>query len=223
MKTTPALIDALVADARPVRRLRPAGVRALMWMLFAGAIVALLGVSHGLRPDIMDCIKNPLFVASVTASMVTAALAGWAAFAISIPGRSRLWMYLPVPSLITWIATVGYQCLTDWVRIAPDGLRFGEAAQCLSMVLLTSIPLWLAMLTMLRPVALWRSPATGVAASLAVAAVAASALSLLHNVGASAMVLLWNFGTVGVLVIVGSTTWDKVSSQFMSRVIQVRR
>jgi hypothetical protein len=223
MKTTPELIDALVADARPVRRLRPAGVRALTWLLLAGAIVTLLGMSHGLRPDIQDCIKSPLFIASVTASLLTAALAGWAAFAISVPGRSRLWILLPAPSLITWIATVGYQCLTDWVSIKPDGLRFGEAAQCFSMVLLTSIPLWLAMLTMLRHVALWRSPATGIAASLAVAAVASSALSLLHNVGASAMVLIWNFGTVGILVVIGGSTWNMVSSRFIPKLVQTRR
>ena len=49
MTTTPDLIDALVECAAPVRRLRPPLVRAGLWLAFAGVILALLAIGHGVR------------------------------------------------------------------------------------------------------------------------------------------------------------------------------
>ncbi len=46
---TPDLIDALVECATPVRRLRPPLVRAGLWLAFAGLILALLAIGHGVR------------------------------------------------------------------------------------------------------------------------------------------------------------------------------
>jgi hypothetical protein len=217
MSTTPDLIESLVADAAPVRRLRSPLVRTALWLLFAGLVVALLGASHGLRPDIEACLRKPMFLAGIAGSLATAALAGWAAFTVSLPDRSRLWMLLPTPALALWIGTLGYQCLTDWISVRPDGIQLGEAARCFSLVMLTSIPLWLAMLVMLRHVAHLRSPTAAIAASLAVAAIAASALSLFHNVEASAMILIWNFGIAGVVVVVGSTFWGTASRWVLPR------
>ncbi len=212
MNTTPHLIDSLVADAAPVRPLRPPLERTLTWMLIAGFILTLLGISHGFRPDIDTCLRDPLFLTGLAGSFATAALAGGAAFTVSLPDRSRAWILLPLPALALWMASIGYQCLTDWIRVGPGGVQLGEAATCFSLVLLTSIPLWVAMLVMLRHVAFLRDPAAAIAATLAVAAVAASALSLFHNVGASAMVLIWNFGATAVLVLFGSVFWNRVSS-----------
>jgi hypothetical protein len=68
------------------------------------------------------------------------------------------------------------------------------------------------MLLMLRYVALLRSAAAAVAASLAVAAIASTALSLFHPLDASAMILLWNLGTGALLVGLGSAFWEKMFS-----------
>lgn len=212
MITTPDLIESLVAEAKPVRRLRPPVLRAAAWLVLAAAIVGLLAVSHGLRPDIGTRLQQPLFVIGLCASVVTAVLAAIAAFFVSLPDRSRLWLLLPLPALALWISTISYQCLTDWVSVRPDGLRLGEAADCFATLVLTSIPLWLAMLVMLRYVALLRSVAAAAAASLAVAAIASTALSLFHPLDASAMILLWNFGTAATLVGLGSAFWQKMFS-----------
>jgi len=210
--TTPDLIESLVAGAKPVRRLRPPVLRAMTWLVFAVAIVSLLAVSHGLRQDIGARLQQPMFVTSIGASVLTAVLAALAAFIVSLPDRSRLWLLLPLPALVLWVSTLGYQCLTDWVSVQPNGLRLGEAADCFATLVLTSIPLWLAMLLMLRYVALLRSAAAAVAASLAVAAVASTALSLFHPLDASAMVLLWNLGTAALFVGLGSAFWEKMFS-----------
>ena len=169
-------------------------------------------VSHGLRQDIGARLQQPLFLTSICASVFTAVLAAVAAFIVSLPDRSRLWLLLPVPALALWVSTISYQCLTDWVSIQPDRIRLGEAADCFATLILTSIPLWLAMLLMLRYVALLRSAAAAVAASLAVGAIASTALSLFHPLDASAMILLWNLGTGALLVGLGSAFWEKMFS-----------
>lgn len=212
MITTPDLIESLAARAKPVRRLQPPVLRAAIWLLFAAAIVALLAVSHGLRQDIGPRLQQPLFVMGIGASILTAVLAAVAAFITSLPDRSRRWVLLPVPAAALWISTLGYQCLTGWVSIRPEGLRLGEAADCFATLVLTSIPLWLAMLLMLRHIALLRSAAAVIAASLAVAAIASTALSLFHPLDASAMILLWNLGTAALFVGLGSAFWHRMSA-----------
>jgi hypothetical protein len=215
--TTPDLIESLVARAKPVRRLRPPAARAALWLLLAAAIVSLLAISHGLRPDLGARLGQPLFVTGLAASLLTGVLAAVVAFIVSLPDRSRLWLLLPSPALALWVSTIGYGCLSGWVSVRPDGVALGEAADCFATLVLTSVPLWLAMLLMLRHVALLRSAAAAVAASLAVAAIASTALALFHDLDASVMILMWNLGTAALLVGLGSVFWERMLSWVASR------
>jgi len=215
--TTPDLIESLVAGAKPVRRLRPPAARAALWLLFAAVIVSLLAISHGLRPDLGARLGQPLFVTGLAASLLTGALAAVAAFIVSLPDRSRLWLLLPAPALALWMSTISYECLTDWVSLRPDGVSLGEAADCFATLVLTSVPLWLALLLMLRYAALLFSTAVAAAGSLAVAALAATALSLFHGLDASAMILMWNLGAAALLVGFGSAFGERMFSWVASR------
>jgi len=192
---TPDLIASLAANATPVRRLRPPVMRAACWLLLAAVVLALLAVNQGIRPDLVQRLQEPAFAASMAASLLTGVLATIAAFLVSLPDRSRLWLLLPVPALIAWLSNVGYQCLTQWVAIGPDGMSFGEAARCFATLVLTGLPLSLAMLVMLRYAAPLRPIAVTFTGSLAVAATTATALSLFHVIDATVMILMWNFGT----------------------------
>lgn len=217
MITTSDLIESLVAGAKPVRRLRPPAARAALWLLFAAAIVSLLAISHGLRPDLGARLGQPLFVTGLAASLLTGVLAAVAAFIVSLPDRSRLWLLLPAPALALWVSTISYECLSYWVSVRPDGVNLGEAVDCFATLVLTSIPLWLALLMMLRYAALLRSATVAAAGSLAVAALAATALSLFHGVDASAMVLMWNLGAAALLVGVGSVFGERMFFWVASR------
>ena len=217
MITTPDLIESLVARAKPVRRLRPPAARAALWLLFAAVIVSLLAISHGLRPDLGARLGQPLFVTGLAASLLTGALAAVTAFIVSLPDRSRLWLLLPAPALALWMSTISYECLTDWVSLRPDGVSLGEAADCFATLVLTSVPLWLALLLMLRYAALLFSAAVAAAGSLAVAALAATALSLFHGLDASAMILMWNLGAAALLVGLGSAFGERMFSWVASR------
>jgi hypothetical protein len=199
MSTTSELIDALVEGATPVKTLRPPLTRACAWLVLALVIVALLAAVHGLRPDLGARLQQWEFLSSSAAALATGALAALAAFMVSLPDRSDGWLWLPVPALAAWVSTIGYGCFADWVSMGPDGAQWGETARCFATVLLTSVPLGLALAVMVRHAALLRARAVAAAGGLAVAALTAAALSLLHPIEATAMILIWNAGIVALV------------------------
>lgn len=205
MIQTRDLIDALVSDARPVRRLRPPVLRAASWLLLAVAIFALLALAHGVRPDLGQRLAQPGFVIGMAASLLTGVLAAVTSFMLNLPDRTRAWILLPLPSLLTWLVVSGYGCLTNWVDIGPAGLQLGETARCFATLVITGLPLSLLMFAMLRHGALLRPNLVALSASLAVAAMTASALSLFHTLDASVMILVWNFGTTMLFLMLGGS------------------
>ena len=204
MISTPDLIDSLVANVTPVHRLRPPTARALGWLLFAGLMLALVAVGHGVRPDLELRLQQPIFLIGVAASLLTGVLAAIVSFIASMPDRSRLWLLLPAPALVVWLSAVGYGCLTNWVSIQPGGITLGETAKCFATLMLAGIPLSLAMLVMLRHAALLAPRPVAITGSLAVAAITSTALSLFHPLDATVMILIWNVGIAAVLVTLGS-------------------
>jgi len=192
---TPDLIDTLVDCAIPVRRLRPPLVRAALWLLIAALVLMVLAVAHGVRPDLVERLRQPLFAVGMFGALATGVLAAVASFKVSLPDTSRSWLLLPLPALILWVSTIGYGCLTDWVSMGPDGVRMGEAVRCFATLLLTSAPLSVAMLVMVRYSAFLRPTAVCMSGGLAVAATTSFALSLLHDLDATIMILIWNLGS----------------------------
>lgn len=93
----------------------------------------------GLTPEATNCVVHPT--------------SGWNPVA---PEASAAWLLLPVPAMAVWLSSIGHGCLTDWMRIGPDGMRMGEAARCFDKLLLTGVPLSVAMLVMLRFCGLFR-------------------------------------------------------------------
>jgi hypothetical protein len=201
--TTRQLIDALVERATPVRRLRTPLVRAGLWLGFAGIVLALLAAVRGVRTDLVEHLRQPVFIVSLAAALATGMLAAMAAFIISLPDRSRWWILLPAPALAVWLSTIGYGCLTDWVSMDPSGIRLGETVRCLATLLLTSVPLSLAMLVTLRYAVLLRAKAVALTGALAVAALTSFALSLDHDLDATVMILVWNLGTAALITGIG--------------------
>ncbi len=199
MTTTPQLIDALVERATPVRRLRAPLVRAGQWLGFAAIVLALLATVHGVRTDLLGHLQQPVFLLTLASALVTGILAAIAAFIISLPDRSQWWIWLPVPALAAWLSSIGYGCLTDWVSMDPEGVRLGETARCFATLLLTSAPLSLAMLVMLRYAVILRSKAVVLMGALAVAAMTSFALALNHDLDATVMILVWNLGIAALI------------------------
>lgn len=198
--TTERLIDSLVAGAGPVRRLPSPMHRCAFWLAFAALIVTMLGISHGAGPDIVQRFGDPWFSVRVGAALATGILAAIAVFLISLPDRSTGWVLLPVPAAVVWISTIGFGCLVNWIQLDPGRIHLAEVLSCIATLVLTGVPLSLAMFIMMRRVGPLRPTPVVVCGALSVAGITATALSLFHNLDATILILIWNFGTAGLFL-----------------------
>lgn len=200
MTPTETLIETLTAQSPPVRRrFRPLKLASL-WLSLAAGILLLLAIEHGVRPDLAARLAERDFALSLAAALVTGVLACIACLFASLPDRSRLWLLLPVPSLLVWVSGIGHGCLTHWVAFDAGAVTLGESLRCFSTLLLVSLPLSALMLLLLRHAARLRPRAVTLMAGLAVAGLTSAAMALLHPLDATLMVLLWNVGAALLVV-----------------------
>lgn len=203
MMPTRDLIAILAAGATPVRRLRRPMLRAASWLGLAALVIAMLIIGQGLRPDIWACVRDMRFDVALAGAALTGIAGAVATFMLSLPDRPRWWALAPLPPLVLWLSSIGYQCITDWVAFDPAGLRWGETARCFATLVLASLPLSLAMLVMIRYAAPLRPTLATLTASLAVAACTAVAMFAVHKFDASLMILMWSVFSTGLMVGVG--------------------
>ena len=208
------MIESLVGTATPVRRLASPWARTGVWLTLAFALIGVLALFHGVRPDFAERMRQSDFRLAVVASLLTGASAALAALISSLPDRSRLWLLLPLPSAGLWVSTISYGCLTDWVSLDDAGMHAGETMRCFATLLLSSVPLSALMFWMVRHAARLRPRGPIVCAGAAVAALTATALSLLHQFDASIMILMWNFGAAALVVAVDAVIGHRVMSGF---------
>jgi hypothetical protein len=102
----------------------------------------------GVRPE-GENLEN----ATLAGAFLKGILAALAVFMIGQPDRSRLWELLPLPILVFWLGSMGYQCLTNWVAFGPEGMTTGETAQCFATLFVMAVPLTLQAILMLRNMA----------------------------------------------------------------------
>ncbi|MDE1993174.1 MAG: DUF1109 domain-containing protein [Rhizobiaceae bacterium] len=197
---TADLIRSLADNVTPVTRLRPPLLRAAIWLCVAVVLIVLLTAIHGLRPQFAERMRDTVFVIGMLSSLITGILAAIATFMVSLPDKSRLWLLLPVPALLLWMSNIGYQCFAGWVTLPPGAVTVEAASSCLLTLIVTSVPLSLLMLVMLRYVALLRPVSVALVGSLAVSGITSSALSMFHPLDATVMVLGWNLGTALLFV-----------------------
>ena len=200
MGDTRGLIDRLVSETRPVHRLRHPLVRTLLWFGMALGVVGLLGIEHGLRPDFAAQMGKISFQLGIYASLLTGVLAACGCLLASLPDRSRAWLLLPAPSLVVWVSTVSYGCLTDWVEFDSGTVQLGEALSCFATLVLVSLPVSGLMFAMLRHAARLRPTLVTLTAGLAVASITSTAMALFHALDATIMILVWNLGMAAAIV-----------------------
>ena len=180
MTTTQNLIESLVADAKPVRRLRPPMARAVAWLCAFVTFVGIATLVTDAWPAMMERLENTRFAVEMAATFVTGLAAVIAAFDLSLPDRSRFWLLLPLPPLLLWLASSGYGCYQNWIAYGPQGWRLGRSSDCFVFIIIMSIPVAGALYIALRralPLDPLRVMATG---GLGVAALAASTLQFYH-------------------------------------------
>ena len=134
------LIGDLSADLKPVRRLAPPWLRTVYWLV---AVLCLALVLIGIRivfnwngqPEV-----DPYVIPGALASGVTALLAAFAAFQLSLPDRSSAWALLPLPAFAVWVAINGLGCVASLANPAVQN-NVPLFITCLTIINALSIPL----------------------------------------------------------------------------------
>lgn len=198
---TNALIDALVADLKPVSPLLPPGLRLLAWLAFSIPAVAAIVVLEGVRGDLAAKLTEPAFLTEQLAAVATAIVAGWAALAACVPGTPRWTRWTPAAPLIFWMLSLGRQCWSEWIYAGAGSMVFRPDWMCLpNIAMIGALPAVAIVIAIRRGACLNSAPVLW--GSLAAAALANAALRLFHAEDAALMVIVWQFGSVALFTAV---------------------
>jgi hypothetical protein len=193
------LIDRLAADARPVRRLKPPVVRALYWLLTVAAVAAVAVAAFANMDVFMERARDPKLALELTGTVLTGILAVIAAFQLSLPDRSPAWALLPLPPLVLWLASSGYNCWRHWIVYGPDGWALGESTQCFRFIILVSIPLAGSLIYLLRKACPLTPIRVALIGGLGVAALSAFVLQFFHPFDVTFMDLGVHLVAIGIV------------------------
>ncbi len=197
------LISDLTTDLAPVRRLRPPIVRALAWLAVVVATAVVLAMIADLAALGHRLTAAPDMWLAVTGSALTAILAAFAAFQLSLPDARRAWALLPLPAALLWIVAGGVGCLRAWFVPGTHVADLSEARDCLIFIIGLSVPLSALLIIMLRRACPLQPGLTAGIAGLAAAAAAATLLDFFHPFDAAATDLTVHVFAV-ILVIVAN-------------------
>lgn len=133
---TDALIEALADRAAPVRPLAPPAWRAMLAIVllavFGGFAIMAFGDAAQLRARYFG--REDMMMLEMAAMALTALLAIAGAFATSVPGGSRRWLFAPIPSALIWVGIAGVGCI-GVVRSAGDE----ESMHCMLFIIAFSV------------------------------------------------------------------------------------
>src|SRR6478735_2562162 len=200
MTDTQQLIERLAGRAQPVTPIGSPLKRTAAWALAAAILIALVSTSFGVRPHMWKTMTSPGEAIEFIGSILTGLCAAYAAFQISVPGRSGSWAWLPVLPLALWLAGIGVGCVGGFEAMGLDafGLQT-HSGECARAILVMSLPLGLVMVLMVRHAGVVRPAPTAMLAALSAAALSSAGVSLFHNGETSLMSLLWHGGAVAIL------------------------
>ena len=184
----------------PVRPLRPPVLRALLW-LGATGLVAGLAILCFARLDVfMARNAEPRMALECAATLLTAITAVVAAFHLSLPDRTSLWRFAPLPPLLLWIAASGAGCLHTGLGLGPPGARLGDSSRCFLFIVMVSLPLAGLLYAVLRRARPLDPLPVALTAALGVAALAAFVLQFFHPFDTTVIDLVLHLAAVLVVV-----------------------
>jgi hypothetical protein len=153
------LVDQLVADATPVRRLWRPEVRLLVCLVVALPIVA-FPTTRVLRDDLSRQLRTPAFLLEEAAMLVAAALLALAALRSAVPGRRpgrAISLVAAMALVLGGLLVLRKPVFASWT---PDGF-LATGLPCLWRSLAWTLVPWALLLVAVRRAAPLRSRWTG--------------------------------------------------------------
>ena len=211
MTDTDRLIERLASRAHAVAPIASPLRRTAWWALFAVVLVALVSSTWGTHEHTLRTLSDPGEAIEWLGRVLTGLCAAYAAFQISVPGRSGSWAWLPVLPLGLWLSGIGVGCVEDYARFgaAAFGMQT-HSGECARAILLMSLPLGLTLALMVRHAGVVRPGPTLMLAALSAAALSSAGVSLFHNGETSLMSLLWHGGVVATLALASLASGEKL-------------
>jgi hypothetical protein len=196
MRDTDKLIESLVQDAKPVKPLAPPLVRAglLLAALFA-AMGALVAFGGHVEETFAHLARMP-FALELIGALTAGVGAVVAAVMLSIPGRARAWLYLPLPGLALWLAGGGSECYRQVEELGYVPTSMFASQDCFIFIMGAGLPTAAAAYVFLRRHLSIDAVRVTALAGLGAALLSAALLQFIHAHGTNPV----DFGTHVVAV-----------------------
>jgi hypothetical protein len=184
----------------------PIAVRYTVAILAGGmGAIALMSTVLGMRHDIGDAIRQPMFALKIAYVVALAAAGVFASVRLSRPGARRdgAWVAIAVPIVVIWAVA-----LAEWSSATPEGryaLLFGSTwRSCPWLIAMLAIPLFVAMLWAMAGLAPTDLRLAGAVAGFASGALATVVYSAHCPELAAPFLGVWYIAGIAVPTVVGS-------------------
>jgi hypothetical protein len=205
MTDTSQLIQRLANGAQPVRPIGSPLRRTLAWIAAATVLIAIASATWGTHEHLLRTLSDQGRSIEWFGSVLTGVFAAYAAFQVSVPGRSGSWAWLPMLPLLLWLAGIGVGCLEDFVELRAGAFAMQtHSGECARAILLMSLPLLLVMAMMVRHAGIVRPGPTLMLAALSSAALSSA------NGETSLMSLVWHGGIVAALALASLLSGERL-------------
>jgi hypothetical protein len=201
-----ALVEKLVADARPVRPLRAPRVRLAAWLVLALLVVLVSAAIMHVRPDLTEAIGTLSFLIGVATPFAAALMAAGLVLRLAVPGEEVDLREIGFAVLLS-AASVLLVLLAPIAAPASLASFVGAGWRCLlSTLVMAGLP-WAALLVALRRGAPVAPGPAGAFAGAASFLVAAAGMRIVCSTDEALHLLAWHAAPIvagaGISALVG--------------------
>ncbi len=204
-ETTSALIERLSSQAVPVNPLLSPWLRATALLVPVLGLIAAIALLSGNPTRVTDHLSDPVFTLALAGSLLTGISAFFAAFMLSVPGRTESWGWLPAAPAAIWLTASTMQCYQHVEEYGIHDYSPFASADCFVFILMVGTPIAVAAHFLLRRALSTNLIGVTALAGLAAATLAAALLAFFHPAGTDPVDFITHVVAVGALVLYMTT------------------